>query len=141
MLKLRWSFAALLPLVLSGCYVTSSDSGLGETVREPGTTDLPTGAALLETEQEECEGTVQVGNVTVNPGENATLRVTGDEIEWACLVADDDYYVADDDYDDDDARVVEARDVEETQCPDGTTHVRVTRASTGDEFIFECYGA
>ena len=26
------------------------------------------------------------------------------------------------------------------ECPDETSHVRITRASTGNEFLLECYG-
>ena len=26
------------------------------------------------------------------------------------------------------------------ECPEETSHVRITRASTGSEFLFECYG-
>ena len=31
-------------------------------------------------------------------------------------------------------------DRETVECPDETSHVRITRASTGNEFLFECYG-
>ena len=31
-------------------------------------------------------------------------------------------------------------DRETIECPDDTSHVRITRGSTGDEFLLECYG-
>ena len=117
--------------LLAGCVVTTP--GLGD---EAGTTSLPSGLALLDSDEGECEGTVQVGDemieddgeglqseLFVEPGENATFELEEgyDEIEWACVGGD-------------------SPDVDSMRCPEGATHVRITRATAGDELLFECYG-
>ncbi len=115
--------STLAVLLLNGC--VSTNAGLGETVRGPGTTALPSGLRLLESEQEACEGTVQIGGASglyVQPGQNATFRVAGGEIVWSCLAGT-------------------SSDTEKTSCPDTTTHVRLTRSGIDEELLFECYGA
>ncbi|HZD52910.1 MAG TPA: hypothetical protein VE175_07665 [Woeseiaceae bacterium] len=143
MQKLLASCGLLFSLSLvAGCVVTTP--GLGE---ETGTTTLPSGSTLLDSDEDECDGTVQVaeGSIEdddelidddddfddegldetafVQPGENATFELEDDDedIEWACVGE-------------------ESPDVETTSCPEGTTHVRITRASEGDNVLIECFG-
>lgn len=117
--------------LLAGCATTTP--GLGE---ESGDEILPAGLTLLDSDEEECDGTVQVaeggmeddyegleGESFVEPGENATFELEEDDedIEWACIEDDE-------------------SDVDEISCPAGATHVRVTRAADGGEVLVECFG-
>lgn len=115
--------------LLAGCATTTS--GLGE---RAGTTSLPSGLTLLDSDKGECNGTVQVGGESiegdglkaeffVEPGQNATFELERgyDDIAWACVDG-------------------ASPKVDELRCPRGATHVRITRASTGGELLFECYG-
>lgn len=123
---------ALSVVLIAGCVVTSP--GLGE---EAGNATLPSGVSLLGSDEDDCDGALQVSedgidgegdglddSFVVEAGENATFRLDGDdeEIEWACIGEDGD------------------TDEERTECPDGATHVRVTRAASGSELLVECYG-
>ncbi|MEX2124832.1 MAG: hypothetical protein WD795_13135 [Woeseia sp.] len=116
---------------LAGCATTTP--GLGD---QAGNTTLPSGLTLLDSDESECDGTVQVGDemieddgegldaeLFVEPGENATFELEEDydEIEWACVGGD-------------------SPDVDSMRCPRGSSHVRITRATTGGELLFECYG-
>ena len=132
MQKLLTSCGLLLALsLLAGCAATTP--GLGD---QAGTTSLPSGLTLLDSDEGECDGTVQVGGDTieddgdglqaelfVDPGENATFELEEDyeEIEWACVGGD-------------------SPEVDSMRCPRGATHVRITRAAAGGELLFECYG-
>jgi hypothetical protein len=132
MQKLLTSCGSLLALsLLAGCAATTP--GLGH---QAGTTSLPSGLTLLDSDDGECDGTVQVGGDTieddgdglqaelfVDPGENATFELEEDyeEIEWACVGGD-------------------SPEVASMRCPSGATHVRITRATDGGELLFECYG-
>ena len=117
--------------LLAGCATTAP--GLGE---EAGNRSLPSGLTLLDSDEAECDGAVQVGeemiedegdglddSFLVEAGQNATfeLEVGHDEIEWACV--DDD-----------------GSEVESLECPRDASHVRITRARDGGELLFECYG-
>jgi len=117
--------------LLAGCATTTS--GLGD---QAGTTRLPSGLTLLDSDKGECDSTVQVGDETiegegqgleseffVEPGENATFALERgyDEIQWACVGGD-------------------SPEVETTRCPSEATHVRITRAAAGGELLLECYG-
>jgi hypothetical protein len=123
---------ALWMALIAGCATTNP--GLGD---EAGNATLPSGVTLLDSDDGECEGAVQVSEhgidgegeglddeFYVEAGENATFELDGDdeEIEWACVSDDGDF------------------DEESMDCPSGATHVRITRASTGDELLVECYG-
>lgn len=113
-----------------GC--APATGGLGT---EAGPTSLPPGVALLESHESRCAGTVHIsedsvasdglrGVFFVDPGQNATYRLLGNEVQWACI--GEDY-----------------RDLSRMECPQGSTHVRVTRASEASEergMLFECYG-
>lgn len=116
--------------LLAGCTVTTP--GLGD---EAGNRSLPSGLRLLDSDEAECDGSVQIAEETiedegeglddsflVDSGENATFELEDDEeIEWACV--DD-----------------ESSEVESMRCPPGATHIRITRATAGGELLFECYG-
>lgn len=124
------SCGLLVPLyLLTACVATAP--GLGD---DTGGT-LPSGLTLLDSDESRCEGTVQISSEAfedggglddqqfVEPGENATFELERgyDEIEWACVGQD-------------------SPDVDSMRCPRGTSHVRITRATTGGEILFECYG-
>lgn len=116
-------------VLAAGCATTATD-GDARTAR------LPTGVTLLDSDRNECEGAVAIdersianarrSDLVIQPGQNATFEVDADdnddvEIDWTCVgVANADQETAD--------------------CPDQTSHVRITRATTGDEFLLECYG-
>ena len=117
--------------LLASCAATTP--GLGY---EAGNRSLPSGVTLLDSDEAECDGAVQVGEemiedegeglddaFLVEAGENATFELEDDfeEIEWACV--DDD-----------------SSEVESMRCPRDATHVRITRATDGGEMLFECYG-
>ena len=123
---------ALWVALIAGCATTSQ--GLGD---EAGNATLPSGVALLDSDEDDCDGTLQVSEAgidgegdglgdafLVDAGENATFELDGDdeEIEWACVGTDGD------------------SDEESMECPDGATHVRITRATSGGELLVECYG-
>lgn len=123
---------ALSVALIAGCMTTSP--GLGE---EAGNAALPDNASLLDSDEGECEGALQVSEAgidgegealgdsfLVDAGENATFELDGEEaeIEWACVDEDGD------------------SDEESMDCPSGATHVRITRATSGGELLVECYG-
>jgi len=124
--------AALLVLALGGCETTSGTPGLGD---ESNLTDL-SGLRLLGSDETDCDGVLQVDSeqdddddlgegLYVESGANATFELENDDedLDWACIGEDGDS--RSDTFD----------------CPDGATHVRITRAGDGDNVLFECYGA
>jgi hypothetical protein len=125
-----WLLMAAIAALGAGCAVTTTTDGDARAAR------LPTGVTLLESDRNECEGAVTIdersiansrrADLVVQPGENATFEVDADdgdepEVEWMCVGS------------------AEA-DRESVECPDETSHVRITRATTGDEFLLECFG-
>jgi hypothetical protein len=123
---------ALSVALIAGCMTTST--GLGE---EAGNAVLPDNASLLDSDEGECDGALQVSEAgidgegdglgdafSVDAGENAVFELDGEdeEIEWACVEEDGD------------------SDEESMDCPSGATHVRITRATSGGELLVECYG-
>jgi hypothetical protein len=95
---------------------------------------LPTGVTLLDTDSGRCAGAVQVreeqggrshdSELSLKPGENATFAVAiddGDRLEWSCIG---------------ESRTVNNR----VDCPDATSHVRISRRAAGDDLTLECYG-
>lgn len=131
MRKLMTTCGLLVPLsLLAACAATTP--GLGD---EAGNTTLPSGLELLDSDEGSCDGTVQVADEMVEgsaglereyfvePGENATFELDEryDEIEWACIGSG-------------------SSDVDSMRCPRGTGYVRITRATSGGELLFECYG-
>jgi hypothetical protein len=97
---------------------------------------LPTGVTLLDSDRNECAGSVAIdetsvagarrSDLVIQRGQNAVFELDFDddedvEIEWSCVGT-------------------ASSDRETAECPDATEYVRITRASTGDEFLLECYG-
>jgi hypothetical protein len=125
-----WLLITGLAVFGTGCSITTTSDEDARTAR------LPTGVTLLESDRNECEGAVAIDetaiassrreDLVIQRGQNATFEVDFDddedvEIDWTCVgVAD--------------------AERETAECPDETTHVRITRATTGDEFLLECYG-
>jgi hypothetical protein len=121
---------ALLAVLGAGCATTTSNDDDARSAR------LPTGVTLLESDRNECAGAVTIdetsvanarrADLVIQRGQNATFEVDADrdddvEIEWTCVGSSD-------------------TDRESVECPEETSHVRVTRASTGNDFLLECYG-
>ena len=129
MQKLSIALALFTPMaLLAGCTTLSSSVGPSAMNAR-----LPTGVTLLDSDQNECGGIVQVEDESRSPdaelvirrGQNATFDFDDeeeDDIEWSCIGES--------------AR----SDSDEIDCPTGTSHVRITRPSEGEEFLLECYG-
>ena len=101
---------------------------------------LPTGVTLLNTDTGRCSGSVQVreeqsGHIreqqlVLAPGENATFPVDvrdGDRLSWSCVG---------------DTRTGDTRSVSSNRvdCPDATSHVRISRRAEGSDLTLECFG-
>ena len=124
--KLVVTCASLASVMLvSGCAVSRSGSEVDDA-------RLPTGVTLLESERDECRGVIEIDQdsvrgrsegLVVRQGQNATFEIGDDdeEIEWTCIGES-------------------SSERETMECPDDSTHVRITRGSTGDDFVVECYG-
>ncbi len=125
-----WLYLSAFAVLGAGCATTTSSDEDARTAR------LPTGVTLLESDRNECEGSVAIdetaiagsrrADLVIQRGQNATFEVDVDddedvEIDWTCVG-------------------VANADRNTVECPEDTTHVRITRASTGDEFLLECYG-
>ena len=125
MKRVQLGLAVLSLSLLGGCG-TMGATGLGE---EAGGTNLPTGLRLLGADDGPCAGPVQLvsgirddaDRLRISPGQNVTFRVEEQDVGWACL---DEQSAASD----------------TMECPDETTHLRVTHAAGGREVLFECYG-
>lgn len=124
-----WLYMTVFAVLGAGCATTTT----GDDAR---TARLPTGVTLLESDRNECAGTVTIDetaiagtradDLVIQRGQNAIFEVDGDadedvEIEWACVGT-------------------AAADRNSVECPEETSHVRITRESTGNEFLLECYG-
>ncbi|HEX5419949.1 MAG TPA: hypothetical protein VFY39_08110 [Gammaproteobacteria bacterium] len=127
MQKLLSCLAPLSLVLMAGC--AHNTAGLGE---HTGTTNLPTGARLLGSHQDQCSGNVQLdsssiaggslnANLFVQPGQNGTFQVENDNVKWACVQGN-------------------SPNVQTLNCPGGTKYVRVTRPAEGDNTLFECFG-
>lgn len=114
----------------TGCATVSTSNDDARAAR------LPTGVTLLDSNREQCAGSVALdersiassrrSDLVISRGQNAVFEVEendGDDIPvgWTCVGAAD-------------------AERERVECPDDTSHVRITRGSTGDEFLLECYG-
>jgi len=117
--------------VTAGC--ASSGTSVNEGSRYA---RLPTGATLLDSHRATCGGTVEVDERTANGhnrgtgivlkrGQNATFDYDpsdkDDRIAWSCVG---------------DVRT-EPKSVD---CPDATSHLRISRAAEGSDLLLECYG-
>jgi transcription elongation GreA/GreB family factor len=121
MRKLQRDCLLIAPTVLLvGCVTTANVDDDARDAR------LPTGVTLLDSNREECNGVVHVDDnsrseIVVNQGQNATFAVDGDEdVEWTCVGG-------------------ASAASERLECPEATSHVRITR-SAGDDLLLECYG-
>ena len=126
-----WLCLAAVAAFSSGCAVTSEQDASARPQR------LPTGVTLLDSDRKECDGSVAIDERAVNSarrtdlvvqrGQNAIIEVGANsddddvEIDWTCV-----------------GSASAARNTAE--CPEDTSHVRITRDSTGDDFLLECYG-
>jgi hypothetical protein len=124
-----WLYIAAIVMLGTGCATVTTDN-------DARSARLPTGVTLLDSERENCAGAIAIddrairnsgrADLVVQRGQNATFEVIADgrddvEIEWTCVGATD-------------------TDRNSVECPEETSHVRITRATTGNEFLFECYG-
>jgi hypothetical protein len=125
-----WIYLATFAALGAGCAVTTTTDEDARSAR------LPTGVTLLDSDRNECAGSVAIdessiasarrSDLVIQRGQNAVFEIDVDdendvEIEWTCVGA-------------------ASTDRETVECPDETSHVRITRASTGNEFLLECYG-
>jgi hypothetical protein len=125
-----WLYLTAFAMLGAGCATSTTTDEDARTAR------LPTGVTLLESDRNECEGSVAIdesvvsssrrADLVIQRGQNATFEIDADpdddvDVEWTCVGAAN-------------------AERETVECPEDTTHVRVTRASTGDEFLLECYG-
>lgn len=126
---LRRAALPALMTALAGCASFGPPSGLGD---DAGTTDLPLGLALLDSSDASCDDSVHIGSSSVaggrlgpemfvEPGQNASFRITEANVVWACT--DDD-----------------SSDFNDIACSEAATHLRVTRAVDGGDLLFECFG-
>lgn len=114
----------------TGCASVGANNDDARTAR------LPTGITLLDSNREECAGSVTIdessvasarrSDLVISRGQNAVFEVDENDddevaVSWTCVGTAD-------------------TDRERVECPDETSHVRITRGSTGDEFLLECYG-
>jgi len=125
-----WLCLSAVAMFASGCAITSENDASARPVR------LPTGVTLLDSDRNECEGSVAIderavsksrrSDLVLQRGQNAIIEVDADadddlEIGWTCV-----------------GSASAARKTAE--CPEETSHVRITRDSNGDDFLIECYG-
>jgi hypothetical protein len=125
-----WLYLTACAVLGAGCATTTTTDEDARSAR------LPTGVTLLESDRSECEGSVAIdesavagarrADLVIQRGQNAVIEIDADadddvELDWTCVGAAD-------------------TERNTLSCPDETSHVRVTRASTGDEFLLECYG-
>jgi len=123
-------YLSVFAVLSAGCATTTTTDEDARAAR------LPTGVTLLESDRSECAGSVAIderlvagarrADLVIQPGQNAVFEIDATEdddveIDWTCVGTS-------------------ATDEETVDCPDETSHVRVTRASTGDELLLECYG-
>ena len=125
-----WLYLTAFAMLGAGCATTTTTDEDARTAR------LPTGVTLLDSDRSQCEGSVAIDESAVAGSRRADLVIQ--QGQNAVFELDTD---ADDDVDIDWTCVGSANTERNTlECPDDTSYVRVTRASTGDEFLLECYG-
>jgi hypothetical protein len=126
----RWIHLAAFAVLAAGCATTTTTDEDARSAR------LPTGVTLLDSDRNECAGSVAIdessiasarrADLVIQRGQNAVFEIDADdnddvEIDWTCVGTAD-------------------TDRETSECPEDTSHVRITRATTGNEFLLECYG-
>ncbi|HUQ51691.1 MAG TPA: hypothetical protein VM692_05685 [Gammaproteobacteria bacterium] len=125
-----WLYLAAFAVLGSGCASTTSTDEDARSAR------LPTGVTLLDSDRNECSGSVAIdersvanarrADLVIQRGQNAVFQIDADdnddvEIDWTCVGAAN-------------------TDRNTVECPDETEYVRITRATTGNDFLLECYG-
>jgi len=121
------AIAAGVLSLTAGC--TTGSPGLGE---QAGTVSLPSGLTLFASSEAECGDSVHIGagaltdarlgpELFIQPGQNATFRVSESPVNWACIDGD-------------------SREYREFECSDDASYVRLTRALDGEELLLECFG-
>jgi hypothetical protein len=127
-----WVYLAAFAISSAGCTTLSTTSS------DPRTARLPTGVTLLDSNRDQCAGSIAIdatsfagarrSDLVLQRGENATFELDTDvddnddlEVEWTCVGTG-------------------TAERESTDCPDDTSYVRITRESTGNDFLLECYG-
>lgn len=116
--------AAIGLLALGGCESMIS-GGAGSPVTGYGSSNaLPANLRLAGSSEETCARSLQFGadspRVIVQPGETASFPVKAPEVTWFCFVEG----------------VPRGKT---TSCKQGTTFVRVTRPTSGNHFLIECF--
>ena len=125
-----WLYLAACAVLAAGCASTSDKDA-----QDARSARLPTGVTLLDSNREECAGSVAIDDsaikssrredLVIQRGENATFEINADsdddvEVQWTCVGTAN-------------------TERERVECPEDTSWVRVTR-TTGNDFLFECYG-
>jgi hypothetical protein len=131
--KLPTCLMLLAPwVVLGGCASVDVNGGSRDA-------RLPTGVTLLGSDRDECGGIIQVreerstgqsrgAELVLRQGQNATFEIdedansNDDEIEWTCIGES-------------------SSSTDSVDCPDDTSHVRITRSAQGEDFLLECFGS
>jgi hypothetical protein len=124
---LKVSTLAVLVGPLAACTLinpATNDANLAEA-------ELPDGITLLESDQDQCSGTVRVdqgfiagGNadeVVIAPGQDAAFEIEEERVVWTCIGSS-------------------TTTEDSVECPIRTSHVRITRPRDGDTFLVECFG-
>jgi hypothetical protein len=124
-----WIYIAAFAVLGAGCVTTTTNE-------DARTTRLPTGVTLLDSDRNSCAGSVSIdersiesarrSDLVIQRGQNAVFMIDADdaddvEIDWTCVGSAN-------------------ADRETAECPDDTSHVRITRETTGNDFLLECYG-
>ena len=124
-----WIYLTAFVVLGTGCVTTATNE-------DARTARLPTGVTLLDSDSNRCSGSVAIdersiasarrSDLVIQRGQNATFTVDADaqddvEIDWTCVGSAN-------------------AERETAECPDDTSHVRITREATGDDFLLECYG-
>jgi len=117
-------YFCLALLVLPGCESLIT-GGSGTPVSGYGSgTALPANARLIGSSEQVCSRSLQFGadipRIVVERGEVAAFAVTDRAIAWYCVIDGIPY-------------------ADRTNCKRGTTFARVTRPSTGNTFLIECF--
>ncbi len=124
-----WVLLSAFVVLGTGCVTTTANE-------DARSARLPTGVTLLESDRNQCAGAVTIdedsianarrSDLVIQRGQNAVFTSDADdrddvEIEWTCVGSAN-------------------ADRETAQCPDDTSHVRITRGANDNDFLLECYG-
>ncbi len=118
-MKVAYPVIAVL-LVLAGCANDGAGAAQGLSIARA--EDLA-GQSILESTTHSCDGTLRVlmtegTTALIRAGQSAAFAAGRPDVPWSCSGSGQ-------------------ADVE---CPQSTSHVRVSRAQTGDDVTFDCLG-